>query len=140
MSRRPPSRKGMRIEGVNEINTKLRELVDKATADDVVMSALLRGAEIMRALASAKAPVLTGELASSVFKERVGAKLMVQVGAGPGQGLGSRRSFYAHMQEFGTRHHAAQPFMRPAFEQTKRKVVASVRQDMRQAVLRVAAK
>ena len=30
-----------------------------------------------------------------------------------------RRAFHARLQEFGTEHHAAQPFMRPAWDKHK---------------------
>lgn len=45
-------------------------------------------------------------------------KREVSVAVGP-----SKRGWYGSMQEFGTAHHAAQPFARPAFDQTWAAVV-----------------
>lgn len=57
------------------------------------------GAEIVRAFAAAGAPRLTGHMAASVDEE--GGQVVVDTP-------------YAGYQEYGTRHHAAQPFLRPA--------------------------
>lgn len=38
----------------------------------------------------------------------------VQMYVGPG-----KNAFHAHLQEFGTEHHGAQPFMRPAWDKNK---------------------
>ena len=62
------------------------------------------GAEIVRALAAAGAPRLTGHMAASVDEE--GGVVIVNTP-------------YGAYQEFGTRHHAAQPFLRPAKDQAE---------------------
>ena len=70
-------------------------------ADEVVEEA---SAEIVRALAAAAAPRLTGHMAASVDEE--GGAVVVNTP-------------YAGYQEYGTRHHAAQPFLRPAKERSE---------------------
>jgi HK97 gp10 family phage protein len=70
-------------------------------ADEVVEEA---SAEIVRALAAAGAPRLTGHMAASVDEE--GGAVVVNTP-------------YAGYQEYGTRHHAAQPFLRPAKERSE---------------------
>lgn len=115
----------------------LRETVDEATLTDTLLGAV----EPMREAAAQKAPVRTGHLKHSIVAEvaerrhREG-EATVGVYAAPGTGLGSQRSFYAHMQEFGTRHHAAQPFMRPAFDERRRQVVEAARRGLRDVIIR----
>lgn len=38
-----------------------------------------------------------------------------------------RRAFHAHLQEFGTQHHKAQPFMRPAWDKHKSALLSRLR-------------
>jgi len=65
-------------------------------ADEVVEE---RSAEIVAAIAEAKAPSLTGHLKASVGGE--GGQVVADTP-------------YAGYQEYGTRRHKAQPFLRPA--------------------------
>lgn len=79
--------------------------------------AVAEGAVILRDEVKARAPRDRGDLADSIGDEAVeqtpnSATHAVFVGA-----------FYARFQEYGTRHHAARPFMRPAAD-TKRQEVA----------------
>ncbi len=62
------------------------------------------GAEIVAALAAQNAPRLTGHMAASVDEE--GGQVVVDTP-------------YAGYQEYGTRHNAAQPFLRPAKDQSE---------------------
>jgi HK97 gp10 family phage protein len=70
-------------------------------ADEVVEEA---GAHIVAALAARLAPRLTGHLKASVDEQ--GGQVVADTP-------------YAGYQEYGTRHHAAQPFMRPAKESSE---------------------
>jgi HK97 gp10 family phage protein len=65
-------------------------------ADEVVEET---GAEIVAQIAAQLAPKLTGHMAASVDEE--GGYVIVDTP-------------YAGYQEYGTRHHKAQPFLRPA--------------------------
>jgi HK97 gp10 family phage protein len=62
------------------------------------------GAEMVAGLAADKAPQLTGHMAASVDDD--GGVVIVDTP-------------YAAYQEYGTRHHAAQPFLRPAAAQAE---------------------
>lgn len=42
--------------------------------------------------------------------------------------------FYGLFQEFGTAHHAAQPFMRPAFEQSKEQALIEMTDSLRRRI------
>jgi HK97 gp10 family phage protein len=70
-------------------------------ADEVVEET---SARIVATVAGALAPKLTGHMAASVDEE--GGQVVVDTP-------------YAGYQEYGTRHHAAQPFLRPAKDRSQ---------------------
>lgn len=116
----------MRLEGFEGFERNLANLERLATRRAVARRALIKAAKPMAEIAQGMAPVGdTNTLAPSIM---VGTRLSkrqaslhrkmfrndraaveVFIGAGP---LSS-----AHTQEFGTVHHAPQPFMRPAWDQ-----------------------
>ena len=116
----------MRLEGFEGFERNLANLERLATRRAVARRALIKAAKPMAEIAQGMAPVGdTNTLAPSIM---VGTRLSkrqaslhrkmfrndraaveVFIGAGP---LSS-----AHTQEFGTTHHAPQPFMRPAWDQ-----------------------
>lgn len=73
----------------------------------------LAAAGVIREAAAAKAPQRYGKLSDEMM---VGEPKVngwkVTVGVGP-----SKNAFYGRFQEFGTTHHAAQPFLRPAVDE-----------------------
>ena len=83
------------------------------------------GGEIFRDRAASLAPVAPGapDLAKNIGMSRTmptdrdGAGIAV----GPTTGF-----FYGFFQEYGTVHHGAQPFMRPAFDSETSKVLATI--------------
>ena len=83
------------------------------------------GAEVLRAEMSKRAPVRTGYL-----REHIGigdakideAKGQITIPVGP-----NNKAFYGLFQEFGTRHHPAQPFMRPAADESQAQVLAAAK-------------
>lgn len=130
--------KTVKFEGGRELERALAEIAKKATAKAVVRRALIAAAKPMAEMAQSGAPVAEGDLQASVS---VGTKLSkrqaklhrkmfkndkaaveVFVGAGP---LSS-----AHNQEFGNEHHAAQPFMRPAFDAEAKPTIDRVGEQM----------
>jgi|SRR5690625_2273093 len=121
----------MRIEGLKQVDEALKEL-PRATAKNVVRRVLRKRAEPMAFLAANLAPVDDADLANSMevntrlARRQRGGKVpadRVEVFVGSSSSL-------AHLQEFGTRHHAAQPFMRPAFEQLKYRVLDGIQKDL----------
>ena len=118
----------VKLEGFAELERELERLGKAATQKASLRRALRKAAGPLADKAQAMAPVgATGTLAPSVsvgtrLSQRQGrmhrrmfrndrAAVEMFVGAGP---LSS-----AHTQEFGTVHHAPQPFLRPAFDQDK---------------------
>lgn len=94
---------------------------------------LLEGAEELIDLAAAAAPVRTGELASSAYVAN--SKRIIRRGR-PHRGeiqpadeqtvVAGFSAFYARMVEFGTRHSAAKPFIRPALDNAVNTIVEKV--------------
>lgn len=118
----------VKIEGLAQLDQALGQLKE-STAKNVLRRTGRKALEPMDAAWRARAPHLTGALERS---GGVGSKLtrsqrqeheresFVEVFAGPGpnpQGV---------LQEFGTVHHPPQPFMRPAWEETKDQVLQLV--------------
>lgn len=123
----------VKIDGLAQLRDGLAEL-PKATSNNVLKRALTKAAEPIRADAERLAPKLKGGLARSI---KVGTKLSksqkskhkkqspVEVFVGPS---GSTKSI---TQEFGAAHHAAQPYMRPAWDNNVGKALATVRDDIK---------
>jgi HK97 gp10 family phage protein len=132
----------VKIEGLRELKTALRELPD-STAKNVIRRVLKKAGKPIADAAQARVPVDFGDLKKSIG---VSTKLSRrQKGThrkgGPNDvevfvGTGSHPS--AHMQEFGTRKHPAQPFMRPAWDATKKAALAGIKADLWQEIKKAA--
>jgi len=85
-----------------QVQAALLALIPRIEAAGEVIEG--QSAEIIGALAAQKAPKLTGHMAASVDEE--GGRVIVDTP-------------YAGYQEYGTRHNAAQPFLRPAKDQAE---------------------
>jgi HK97 gp10 family phage protein len=145
----------IKIEGLQEIQAALQDL-SKATAKNVVKRVLLKRAQPIVEAARTRAPVRTGRLRDSIIAQARGgnagkaafAKAMqggasraeagkaareanratgstVEVVIGPHDG-----AFYASLVEFGTEHSSPKPFMRPAWDAGKIKILDGVGDDM----------
>jgi HK97 gp10 family phage protein len=124
----------VKVEGLSEIMTALRELPN-ATAKNVMKRVLLKRAEPVAERARQLAPFKEGHLKASIH---VSTKLTkrqkgrhrkvhrddVEVFVGPGTDPA------AHLQEYGSSIHPAQPFMRPAWDQTKDDLLDGIGADM----------
>lgn len=115
----------MKLEGFSNFEKELAKLEKLATRRSVARRALKKAAQPMGDLAASMAPSDDGDLKASIAvstklsSRQAGmhrkmfrndrAAVEMFVGAGPFPS--------AHTQEFGTVHHAPQPFMRPAFDQ-----------------------
>lgn len=139
----------MKTEGFRDVEKALMGL-KAATAKRVGQKALTAGAEPIAADAKARAPQDTGELAqqagqsakakgsdarAAFFRGGAAKDAVVTRYVGPassdGQGL---------LQEFGTEHHAPQPWLRPAFEANRVKAVGIILDVMWSEVRKAAAR
>lgn len=118
----------MTLHGAQDLAKRLNEL-PKAVSLRVQREAARAAAEPMRAEAAALAPrdpevegttladsIVIGTISQRRLNRQGRSEVVVEVGP-------SRKpadAFYGYFQEYGTVHHAAQPFMRPAFDHTSR--------------------
>ena len=109
--------------GGNELARALATLSQRVNRQ-VRYEALERAAEPMRRTASRLAPHAPGkpDLRDAIEIQRVkGEHGEPAVAVGP-----TRDAFYGFYQEFGTVHHGAQPFMRPAFDTEASRALAEL--------------
>lgn len=144
------------IEGLEDLEQMLEQQTPRA-ARTAVRRATRAGGEIFQLEIEARAPRLTGFLASEiVIKSRASGvdddsdatgAIVVRVGADPkaaqlvgGQREGKTLTFkndphYAGLEalfaEFGTKHESARPFMRPSFEAKKDEVLETFQTELR---------
>lgn len=123
-----------KVEGLAEIAATLRSL-PRAVRADVVNGVLLSRAIPMQEAAAGMAPVLTGALAGSVI---ISAK--PPTNREPKQHRQDREVFIkatspnAIWQEFGVPHAPPQPFMRPAWDAQKGKLLENIEADFWAAI------
>lgn len=99
------------IRGIDELIGKFQALADEATPAQL-RAALMVGAMPIQTAAVQKAPVLTGTLRSSIHTETA------ETDNGAVARIGTNVEYAIH-QEFGTRKMAAQPYLRPAFDEQR---------------------
>lgn len=135
----------VKVEGLRELDRALAELPNR-TGKAVLRRTLKRAAQPMADMAESLAPVRTDELQRSVSvstklarrqakmhrrmfrNDRASAEMFVGAGVLP----------QAHLQEFGSAEHGAQPFMRPAWDAEKRPTLDRIK-DMLAEEIRKAA-
>lgn len=100
----------------NTLLMKALKQLPKNIQKNVMVGATRAGATALVDEAKANVPVDTGDLKKSIGINRVKApanSVIFAVSPRRGKGLGG---WYAHFVEFGTSKQSAQPFMRPAYE------------------------
>ncbi len=120
----------MRFEGGKELAANLAAL-PASVSKQIQRAVLVEAAEQMVAVARRLAPREPGapDLADNIEignprsgKDEFGDEKAMQVSWGPLRGF-----FYGHFQEWGTVHHGAHPFMRPAFDQNTERSLGIIR-------------
>jgi HK97 gp10 family phage protein len=127
------------VTGLDELEAMLNELAPKA-AKTALRRAVRDGMEIFQAAAEEKAPRDTGALASDInIKTAAGSdgdiSGTISAMVGPG-----KKEFYALFQEYGTRFQKPQPFMTPAYEENKDKVLDTFATDLKDEIEGLASK
>ncbi|MDX1388471.1 MAG: HK97 gp10 family phage protein [Acidobacteriota bacterium] len=123
----------VKVDGLKEINRKLQRLPAHVRGRHMA-AALMRGAEPIRRDAEANAPVLSGNLSRGMQKDVEETEpTHAVVAVGP-----EEEDFYGIFQELGTKYHAAQPFLEPAFDANARKAIDIVADDLGRRVERAA--
>jgi HK97 gp10 family phage protein len=111
-----PIKMRLRFEGGKELAANLEKL-SKALSRKIQRDALTEAAEPLRARMGELAPRsdktsgvhLADDIVISSARGQDSDEVAVAVGPSP-------TTFYGGLQEFGTAHHGAQPFARPAFD------------------------
>lgn len=103
------------ITGAKDLDRLLKRLPTKI-AGKILQSSLRAGAMVIVKDARTRAPMRTGTLRREIVARKTkGAPSSAAVTIGPTQD-----AFWGLLQEFGTRHHPPRPWLRPAFEASKR--------------------
>jgi HK97 gp10 family phage protein len=134
----------VKIEGLKEAQKALRKLPD-ATAKNVMRRVLKTHGAAIAKRAQELAPENSGDLRESIVvstkltkrqrkQHRKAAKDDVEVYIGAGEVP------QAHLQEFGTKNHPPQPFMRPAWDGAKRMILVGIRKDLWAEIKKAAAR
>jgi len=101
------------------------DVISRLYTRKFLLLTLKEHAKPMSKAARKAAPKLTGLLAKGVKPRARGARYSrkgtVMVKVGP-----SKKEFWGMFQEFGTRHHKAQPWMRPSWDSTKHVMLADI--------------
>ena len=139
------------IRGEAEMNRKIQQLTARVRKEAMV-KAVLEGAEIIRADASARAPVRTGFLKAHIDKrvsEKKTGRVVVDIGP-------TKEAWYGVFPELGatfpsprgrtqkyrkTRNpytRPARPYLRPAIDENKDKVVNAVRARLKKEIISAA--
>lgn len=123
------------LQGLDQFDRALKQL-SLVTQGQLLKQAVKKGAELIREEAENRAPRDTGTLAeeeivSVVAGESNAFEATVKIGP-------SKKAFYGFFQEFGTAHHAAQPFLMPSFEEKQDEALQVVSDELRKAVEKIA--
>jgi len=123
----------VKVEGADKLMKALNELPTRVSRN-VQREALKAGGELIRQHAASIAPRepgrpdLADNIGMAVARLEDGS---VGLAIGPGPSF-----FYGYFQEFGTRHHKAQPFMRPAWDAEQAKALKVISAEMWTALIR----
>ncbi len=114
----------MRFEGGAQLAKNLSQLSERLSKE-LLRKALRDGGEIMRVQASRNAPYEPGK---PDLRDNIGMStarpddaVPAAIAVGP-----TKAGFYGLFQEFGTAHHSAQPFLRPAFDSEQGRALAAI--------------
>ena len=128
----------VKVTGLKQLDKALGQL-PKSTGKNVLRVALRKGGAPIERAAERKAPKRSGQLEASIAtstklsrrqsrEHRKKTKSTVEVFVGAGA------LPQAITQEFGARHHAAQPFMRPAWDENKMKSLGIIRREIKTGI------
>jgi HK97 gp10 family phage protein len=115
----------LKIKGFDELEKKMERL-SKALPNRTQRKIESSGAEILLREMEALIPVRTGAL-------REDLDIVVNAGSVT-VGPSGQTAFRAHFLEFGTVNHAAQPFIRPAFDNTEGRIKADIKSSLRSEI------
>ncbi len=118
------------VYGQKQVEDALKQL-SKATGKSVLRRALKESSKPTVEAARRLVPVGDGNLrdsiiANSKLSASQAAKTLRRGAVRLYVGTSWPKGAHGHLQEFGTAHHGSQPFLRPAWDATKQKVLDSI--------------
>ena len=136
----------IQVEGLDKLRRALLEL-PKELHKGPLRASVSAGAKVVQKQAALLAPIDEGTLKKAIYRSRSregssSVQEMAIVGVRYGKRFRRRGldAWYWRFIEFGTRKMRARPFMRPAFEQTKREQIEAIRDRLAKAIERAADK
>ena len=120
--------------GTREMVRAFERLGRDGIQQQIIGPGLAESAELVADVARRKAPVRTGALRESIDTKVSKTRARIRVGR-TGHGAGAP---YARFLEFGTKNAPAQPFMRPALDESRRRIEVIFGRYMQQALERIA--
>jgi HK97 gp10 family phage protein len=128
----------VKIDGLRDVDAALGQL-GKATGRNVMRRVAIKRLQPIADEMKANAPVDQSDLRDSIIvttknPKRNRKRSEVEAHAGPG------RHPQAHLQEFGTAHHAPQPFARPAWDGGKDALLEGITDDFWTEIEKAAAR
>lgn len=129
----------MKLDGLQALAKRL-EAIDKKVAKKAIKAAINQATKILTKEVKARVPVDTGLLRRSIGRK---VKTYRQSGlvigiVGPRANIvgddGDKPSKYGSLVEFGTSTSPARPFLRPAFDAAKDRMLAAMRDVLREAI------
>jgi HK97 gp10 family phage protein len=130
-----------RLRGSAALEARLLAIPNEVLAE--LRPALLRGAHDIADAMEALAPEDQGDLVNTITVTGPNGTTPAYASGGGSITLpenvaavtvGSPDMRHGHLQEFGTAHHEAQPFMRPAFRLKRAKVMRRIQTAIRKAI------
>jgi len=130
-----------RLEGTEELEAAIKKL-DENLQGVILREAVGKAAELCRDVASQLAPTSedgshgqeSGFLSRNILTERQWTR--TQATATTDVGMERKKAWYGTFQELGTYKEPAQPFLRPAFDETKNDMVDTIAEHIRNRILR----
>src|SRR3990167_5019859 len=119
------------VEGLDELLKSMDSLA-LSVQKNLIVRALRKGAEPIRARAEELAPRDEGQLAESMM-----ITVSDQTATGATAKIGpSRTGFYGHIPEFGLANNPAQPFLRPAADEKMDEAVRLVGETLEAGIMK----
>jgi HK97 gp10 family phage protein len=123
----------VKIEGLSELKDVLRTLPD-ATAKNVLRRIGAKGLSAVVTVARSLAPRKTGRLARSIIVatklSRSQRAMYVKTGDDVEIFGGATALPHATLQEFGSKHNRPHPFLRPAWDSEKERLLAGIGEEL----------
>lgn len=137
------------LEGLRELDAALGEL-GKATGRNVMRRVAMARLQPMAEEARRLAPVEDTDLRDSIavstklagYARRLNSRSRSEAEAymGPAGADGKKAPPQGSLQEFGTKNHPPQPFMRPAWDSGKTELLTGIREDLWAEIEKAAAR